>query len=198
MSRRIEGLDPMPSAAELLRIKAEREAKRDRRRNGTMTVGQLAEMRPLSFRMLTHAEEDRRELRERIVIGDPPIASRYHDRLTLTLLFAPRTKKNHGQSFGIKQSVGYQKFRNAVVAHIAAHKTALGLPLPERQYNIAAHFFTDNDRADTVGLMQGLADALEDAEVLTDDRQLRTWNGTDQSLDQTHPRVELTITPIEP
>lgn len=119
------------------------------------------------------------------------------DVLRLELPFPPRTKKNHGQAFGIKQSQGYIRFKTQVIDHVARMATTLKLPLPaDVPYNAAALFYVDNDAADTVGLMQGLADALQDAGVLPNDRQLRTWNGTDQWLDKTRPRVEVTLTPI--
>ena len=132
-----------------------------------------------------------------VIVGDPPIARRLDDELELVLLFAPRTKKGH-TTLGIKQSAGYTRFKNAVVKHLASLTTQLGLPLPERRYNCAAVFYVDNDAADTVGLMQGLADALENAGVLTNDRQIATWDGTRQELARLNPRVELTLTPIAP
>jgi Holliday junction resolvase RusA-like endonuclease len=129
-----------------------------------------------------------------VSIGDPPFAVRNGDRLELTLLFPPRSKKNHTEHYA-QQSLGYRKFRNAVVKHLKSLKADLGLPLPEQRYNCAARFYTDNDRSDTVGLMQGLADALENAGVIANDRLIVTWDGSDQTLDKANARVELTLTP---
>jgi hypothetical protein len=86
-------------------------------------------------------------------------------------------------------------------ALLAPHAAALGLPLPDRPYNCAALFHTDNDRSDTVGLMQALADALEPdtrsgfVGVLTDDRLIRTWDGTRQAHAPLRPGITLTLTP---
>lgn len=133
-----------------------------------------------------------------IVIGDPAIARRVGDRLELTLLFAPRTKKNSKQNIA-RQSKAYIAFRNAVTKHLASFREALALPLPDRPYNLAAVFYTDSagDRADVFGLLQGLADALQDAGVITDDWHVRTVDGSRVVSDHARPRVELTLTPLE-
>jgi hypothetical protein len=98
------------------------------------------------------------------------------------------------------QSKAYIAYRNAVVAHLTSFREELGLPLPERSYNLAARFYTDSrgDQADRFGLEQGLADALQDAGVVTDDWQFRTGDGTRVVSDHARPRVELTITPNVP
>lgn len=135
--------------------------------------------------------------RPRVVrIGDPPVAERDGDRLMLALPFPPRTKKNSKQNYGT-QSVAYRRFVHQVRGWVEPFRAELALPLPDQWYNCAAQFHVDNDAADTVGLMQGLADALQDAGVLTNDRWIRTWNGTDQCTAKERPRVVLTLTPIE-
>lgn len=134
--------------------------------------------------------------------GDPPIARREGDTLWLSLAVAPRTKKNHGRTV-VTPSAAYARFAYHVRELLRPMVGALGLPLPEQDYNCAALFHVDNDRADTVGLMQALADALEPdaksdfAGVITNDRQLRTWNGTDQTLATLRPHITLTLTPCE-
>jgi hypothetical protein len=135
-----------------------------------------------------------------IVIGDPPIARRDGDTLWLSLAVVPRTKKNSRRSIAA-QSAASVRFAHLVRALLAPHAAALGLPLPDRPYNCAALFHTDNDRSDTVGLMQALADALEPdtrsgfVGVLTDDRLIRTWDGTRQAHAPLRPGITLTLTP---
>lgn len=137
----------------------------------------------------------------RVVIGDPPIARRLGDFLELSLPVAPRTKKNSRRTL-VLPSVAFARFAFAVRECLRPHLAALGLPLPDRAYNCAAVFHVDNDRADTVGLMQGLADALEADPraqwpgVLSNDRWIRTWDGTAQTLDPLRPRIELRLSPI--
>jgi hypothetical protein len=60
-----------------------------------------------------------------------------------------------------------------------------------------ALFYRDARRGDLVGFMQGLADLLEQREILTNDRLIESWDGTRLLLDRTRPRVEVLITPIE-
>lgn len=138
-----------------------------------------------------------------VEIGAPPIARRTGDSLWLSLAVIPRTKKNSSRGNG-KVSAAAVRFAHLVRQAIAPHADALGLPLPDRPYNCAAVFTTDNDRADTVGLMQALADALEPHEgsgfigVLTNDRWIRTWNDTDQVFAPLRPGITLTLTPIGP
>lgn len=121
------------------------------------------------------------------------------DRLWLRLVLAPRTKKNHGRAFGIKQSLAYKAYRDAIVEAVARVKVALKLPLPEQPYNIAVTYYVDagGRSADKCGLDQGLYDALENAGVVTNDWQFRTDDGTRIVAGDPIPRVELVITPIK-
>ena len=121
------------------------------------------------------------------------------DTLELRLVLPPRTKKN-GTTLGIRQSAGYRRYRDAIIAAIAPVKSLIGLPLPDREYNIAATYYVDRrgERADKCGLDQGLYDALENAGVVTNDWFFRTDDGTRIIAGDPRPRVELTITPIQP
>ena len=135
-----------------------------------------------------------------VILGDPPFARRDRGTLWLALPVVPRTKKNHGRGVA-KQSGAAVRFAYLVRQFLAPHAAALGLPLPDQPYNCAAVFSTDGDRADTVGLMQALADALEPhppsgfVGVLSDDRLIRTWDGTRQSHAPLRPGIVLTLTP---
>ncbi len=60
--------------------------------------------------------------------------------------------------------------------------------------NCAALFFQDVDRADAVGLYQGLADVLQHAGVVDNDRRITTWEGSLPLKDAANPRVELVLT----
>jgi Holliday junction resolvase RusA-like endonuclease len=124
---------------------------------------------------------------------------RERDELRATFELPPRTKKNHGQFFGIRQSQAYVRYRNAIVDAVKESKVELGLPLPDMAFNLEAVFFVDGPgkNADVFGLLQGLADALQDAGVVSDDWFFRTLNETRVIENDECPRVELIITPIE-
>lgn len=122
--------------------------------------------------------------------------------LALVLRGAPRTKKNHGKIVhrrvkGVQRkfhvpSDAYQVWCAAVVLQLAQVK-----PLPDRAYNCRAIFYRDAHRGDAVGYYQGLADALEAAGVVSDDKLLVAWDGSRLRVDPTNPRVEVAITPLD-
>ena len=127
-------------------------------------------------------------------------ARRAGDALWMELVSTPQTKKNHAASLGSGKSKAYKRFLADVVEAVAQVKDALLLPLPDRRplgYNCCAHFFVDRlgERADVVGLQQGLNDALEAAGVVSDDWVFRQADGTRVILGS-RPRVALWITPI--
>lgn len=68
----------------------------------------------------------------------------------------------------------------------------LAMPL-----NCGAVFYLGNrQHGDTVGYLQGLADLLEEREVIANDRFLATWNGSRLVHDGSTPRVECTLEPV--
>jgi hypothetical protein len=70
--------------------------------------------------------------------------------------------------------------------------TALAQPL-----NCAAIFYRDADRGDAVGYYQGLADALEAAGVVADDKWIKQWDGSRLAKDASRPRIEVTLTALD-
>lgn len=124
--------------------------------------------------------------------------TREYDVFTATFELPPRTKKNSTRWFG-KQSIQYTRFRNAVVDSVKEAKTELALPLPDQAYNLAAVFYVDvpGQAADIFGLLQGIADALQDAGVISNDWHFRTVDGSRVVEGDDKPRVVVTITPIE-
>lgn len=111
----------------------------------------------------------------------------------------PRTKKNHGRAFGIKQSKAYKHYRDTIVNAVALWTARAHLPLEDRPYNIAVTYYVDKpgEQADKCGLDQGLYDALENAGVITDDWWFRTDDGSRIIAGDSNPRVEALITAIE-
>ncbi len=71
-------------------------------------------------------------------------------------------------------------------------------PLPIANYNIAAHFYRDAARGDSTGYYQGVADVLQELNIITNDVQLVQWDGSRLFVDKRNPRVELTLTLATP
>ena len=79
--------------------------------------------------------------------------------------------------------------RNAKVCR--AERLFLAQPL-----NCCAIFYREKDLGDAVGYYQGLADSLEAAGVLADDKWIKRWWGSDLDKDKERPRIEVTLTAI--
>ena len=134
---------------------------------------------------------------------DFPTRSRYRGAvlpssstaIQFTVLGSPRTKKNHGVIIRVRGKPRLIPSR----AWTRWVKGAVVLPrvakLIDQPYNCAALFYRDRDTGDAVGYQQGLADALEKWNILSNDKYLVSWDGTRLLLDRAKPRVEVTLTP---
>lgn len=60
--------------------------------------------------------------------------------------------------------------------------------------NVEALFYQDVDRADAVGLYESLGDLLQDAQVIGNDKQIASWDGSQRLKDAARPRIEVYIT----
>lgn len=70
--------------------------------------------------------------------------------------------------------------------------TPLSVPM-----NCAAVFYLGNrQHGDTLGYLQGLADLLQEREVVANDRHIITWDGSRVVHNGTTPRVEVTLTDL--
>ena len=139
------------------------------------------------------------------------------ESITFVLPVTPRTKKNHGSV--IKR--GGRKFHIPSEAYSTMEslvsewaKTSLAtdankLPVLDgskairaallclaQPLNCAAIFYRDANRGDAVGYYQGLADALESAGVLSNDKWIVQWDGSRLAKDAKRPRIEVTLTAL--
>jgi hypothetical protein len=178
--------------------KETRQALKGARRDGAFALGSIPGLDGPASSMLRELPlpgQMGARMMQPITVGDPIVATRNGDALELILRTPPRTKKNHGATV-VTASVAYSRFLlRAGELFTVEMRARLGLPLPATWYNCAALFHVDNEKADTVGLMQGLADVLEALGVVVNDRWIRTWDGTDQCTDRDRPRVELRLVP---
>ncbi len=121
----------------------------------------------------------------------------------LTIPGAPRTKKNHGRVVmrgGRKlhlPSEAYSDYRARVLPLLKQWRQQV-LPVPlVVAMNCAATFYRDADRGDAVGYYQGLADLLQEAGIVQDDKFIVSWDGSRLAKDASRPRVELALTTKE-
>ena len=127
------------------------------------------------------------------------------ESITFTLPVTPRTKKNsrvHAKVRGRTvplPSDAYREMERLIVSwccarlgKIARLSYTLAQPL-----NCAAIFYRDANRGDAVGYYQGLADALESAGVLSNDKWIVQWDGSRLAKDAKRPRIEVTLTALD-
>lgn len=150
--------------------------------------------------------------------SDAAFTLRPGESIKFVLPVTPRTKKNHGsviQRGGRKFHIPSKAYSTmeAQVSEwaetslvmdankspvldsrckaVRAAQLRLAQPL-----NCAAIFYRDANRGDAVGYYQGLADALESAGVLSDDKWIVQWDGSRLAKDAKRPRIEVTLTAL--
>ena len=117
--------------------------------------------------------------------------------MKLTILGAPRTKKNHG--FRTKQGHQMPSVAFAAWNRIAQLQLALwrskhsGWPFTV-PVNVAAEFYRVKLIGDAVGYYQALADALEEGQIVQNDALIVSWDGSRMLKDAERPRIEIEIT----
>lgn len=144
--------------------------------------------------------------------------------MKFTILGAPRTKKTSqrivtskrtGKPFIIasKQTKGWTKtaVEQLMAQSIGKHtgsiikRKRVGGKLVETvrpviltaPVNCRALFYRDRAIGDPVNLYQALADALEEAGVVANDRLIASWDGSRLLVDRAAPRIELELTAAE-
>lgn len=114
---------------------------------------------------------------------------------------APRTKKNsqqlvqnNGVRFVIPSAAWKSWLKQAVVL---VNGQELGRKLPHAlvtsNVNCKARFFRDALRGDACGYYQGIADLLQKRQVLFDDKQIVSWDGSRLDIDRDNPRTEIEL-----
>jgi Holliday junction resolvase RusA-like endonuclease len=122
--------------------------------------------------------------------------------VVIVVLGAPRTKKNSGEIWRPKgggtrfvASAAYRRWEKAALPQLRrawAGRIAITQPV-----NVRATFYREANIGDAVGYYQALADALEKAGVLVNDRLIVSWDGTRIAKDNMRPRIELEIEPLD-
>ena len=121
---------------------------------------------------------------------------------TILILGPPRTKKNHGRLVRNARtgrqrmipSAAFIAYQDSALAQIAMRGKP---PMLARPLNCAAIFYRDAERGDAVGYYQALADILQKAGVVADDKFIVSWDGSRLSKSKRSPRVEIVLTEAE-
>ena len=120
--------------------------------------------------------------------------------ITFTIPGAPRTKKNHSRIVrGLKfpkllPSPEFTAWNQCAQMHLARLRAATKIRLPITELvNVRALFYREALTGDAVGYYQALADALEEARILDNDRQCVSWDGSRLLKDAANPRIEITL-----
>jgi Holliday junction resolvase RusA-like endonuclease len=114
-----------------------------------------------------------------------------------TVLGAPRTKKCHqrilrfGRFNKVVPSTAWMAFRDIAVPQLRRQWQS---PPIEVDVNCRATFYRDRAVGDAVGFYQSIADVLEEAGVVADDKHIVSWNGSRLDKDASRPRIEIELT----
>jgi Holliday junction resolvase RusA-like endonuclease len=121
--------------------------------------------------------------------------------LSFVIPGAPRTKKNHGrriQRGGRKYdipSAAYEAWNIQAQIHLMLGRQSRPNTITT-EVNCAAIFYRDALTGDAVGYYQGLADALEEAGIVSNDKLIVSWDGSRMLKDADDPRVDVTLTTV--
>lgn len=131
---------------------------------------------------------------------------------------APRTKKNsqriitipakgahrchacgHLKGFPkVLPSEAYEAWEAAALREIMTIKPRLGIDLPiTGPVSVEALIYRERDVGDLSNYLEAVADMLQAAGVLKDDKQIEDWDGSRRRKDAANPRVEVFITLLD-
>jgi hypothetical protein len=105
---------------------------------------------------------------------------------------APRTKKTSNRVFRgrVFPSAAYEAFNSLAVPQL--RRQYRGEPI-QQPVNCRALFLRDALRGDAVGYYQALADTLEDAGIVANDKFIVQWDGSRLDKDAQNPRIIFTL-----
>ncbi len=113
-----------------------------------------------------------------------------------TIYGVPRTKKNSAQIVRAEfrprliPSAAFRAWNKQAQLQLAL----LGFYPPiQTAVNCRAMFYREALRGDAVGFYQALADALEEARIVLDDKFIVSWDGSRMLKDAANPRIEVVL-----
>lgn len=121
-------------------------------------------------------------------------------KIEITIVSAPRTKKTSnrlvwaGGRQRVLPSKPFEDWNKGAQWQIAKWKSENRHTKPiESSVNCRAIFYRDAERGDAVGYYQSIADALQEAGIIKNDSQVKSWDGSRLRKDALNPRIELII-----
>lgn len=123
--------------------------------------------------------------------------------IRLTIPGIPRTKKNsqrvvpRGGRHIPLPSKAWEEWAADAVPKLQFWAQQMRLAPLARPLNCAALFYRDANRGDAAGFYQGLADILEKAGIVANDKWIVSWDESRLCKDASRPRVELVLTHAE-
>ncbi len=113
-----------------------------------------------------------------------------------TIQGVPRTKKNSAQIVraGFRPrlipSAAFRAWNRLAQTQLMRLRPASPI---EGGLNCRALFYREALRGDAVGFYQAIADALEEARIIVNDKQLISWDGSRLLKDAINPRIEVIL-----
>jgi Holliday junction resolvase RusA-like endonuclease len=111
---------------------------------------------------------------------------------------APRTKKNSprmarnkktGASFPLP-SASYENWEQRAIWQVKQQHRGPCIDCP---VEVTATIYRERAVGDLINYLQAVADMLQEAGVLTDDKWVMSWDGSRLDKDAANPRVEIAI-----
>ena len=129
---------------------------------------------------------------------------------TITIEGAPRTKKNSGRLVrgGRKQtgrqrlipSKAFEEWNTSAQMQLAKWRSErrpdmapVSFPI-RREVNCCATIWREADTGDAVGYYQAIADALQEARIVENDRLVVSWDGSRLQKSKERPHVHILLT----
>jgi Holliday junction resolvase RusA-like endonuclease len=119
--------------------------------------------------------------------------------LHLTILGPPRTKKNHSRIIEVRgkprviPSRQHEGWFHGAVLQVRAQWAGFGERTITIPCSVAATFYRDRATGDLVNYIQALADLLQAAHIVDDDKRIVNWDGSRLDVDRRRPRIELEL-----
>lgn len=119
----------------------------------------------------------------------------------IVIVGKPATKKNSGRIVGrgkrkwLLPSDPYVRWENAALPQLRiawAGRDPIAHPV-----SVRATFYRERNTGDMNNYFSALADALQKARIVVDDKWIMSWDGSRLAKDAKRPRIELEIEPLD-